>query len=119
MPTYTCKCCDFTTHIKTHYASHLKTKKHQKCSYNVALCSPTIENYPAPEKTYPCKHCDKVFKHSSSLYRHIKSSCQKNNDSNGNELIQLITEKYNQIENMQKQIDFLTNKIQNQETNSF
>ena len=72
-----------------------------------------------PKKTYPCKHCDKVFKHSSSLYRHIKSSCQKNKDVNISELFQLITEKYNQIENMQKQIDFLTNKIQNQETNSF
>ena len=107
MEKYICSSCHFSTDHKPNYERHLKTKKHQKCSPVVAL----------PKKTYPCKHCDKVFKHSSSLYRHIKSSCQKNKDVNISELIQLITEKYNQIENMQKQIDYLTNKIQNQETN--
>ena len=28
MPSYHCACCDFVTHIKTHYSTHLNTKKH-------------------------------------------------------------------------------------------
>ena len=26
MTKYTCKCCEFETHIKTHYERHLRTK---------------------------------------------------------------------------------------------
>ena len=28
MPLYHCECCDFATHIKTHYTTHLNTNKH-------------------------------------------------------------------------------------------
>ena len=105
MPTYTCKCCHFTTKIKTHYMNHLKTKKHQKCSSNVALCS-------SNEMIHQCKFCNKVLKHRSSLYRHISKYCKQN--TNENELLQLVQDKYNQIENMQKQIDILTSKLNNQ-----
>ena len=30
MKNYHCKCCSFSSHIRTHYDNHLKTKKHQK-----------------------------------------------------------------------------------------
>jgi hypothetical protein len=50
----------------------------------------------------------KGVKHHSSLYRHIKYYCKKNTNE------KLIQDKYNQIENMQKQIDILTSKLQDQ-----
>ncbi len=112
MPIYTCKCCHFTTKIKTHYANHLKTKKHQKCSSNVALCSSNVALCSSNETIHQCKFCKKVLKHRSSLYRHISKYCKQN--TNENELLQLVQDKYNQIENMQKQIDILTSKLNNQ-----
>lgn len=36
MPVYHCKCCDYETHIKTHYTKHMKTKKHLNCIQNVS-----------------------------------------------------------------------------------
>ena len=30
MPIYDCRCCKYSTHIKTHYYKHLTTKKTQK-----------------------------------------------------------------------------------------
>lgn len=29
MPTYTCECCKYSTHIKTLYTRHIATNKHQ------------------------------------------------------------------------------------------
>ena len=29
MPIYDCRCCKYSTHIKTHYHKHLTTKKHK------------------------------------------------------------------------------------------
>jgi hypothetical protein len=29
MPTYSCECCDYSTHIKTLYTRHTSTTKHQ------------------------------------------------------------------------------------------
>ena len=50
------------------------------------------------------------------MYRHIKYSCKKNKDEDLRELVRLLNEqnkiKEKQMENMQKQIDKLTNKLQ-------
>ena len=42
MPFYTCNSCQYSTKLKVDYERHLKTKKHQKNSSNVALCSPNV-----------------------------------------------------------------------------
>jgi hypothetical protein len=34
MPTYTCECCNFSSHIKTKYKIHLDTKKHIRNANN-------------------------------------------------------------------------------------
>ena len=146
MPLYTCKCCQFSTMIKTHYTNHLKTKKHQNCSSNVAFCSPNVafcssnDDFPEkktkPKKVYECKYCKKILQHHTSLSRHIKYSCKQNKDEDlkelarlfnekekkmnatDNALIQLIKDKDKQMEKMQKQIDKLANKLQIQNINN-
>lgn len=30
MPNYYCKCCNYSTHIITHFKKHLETNKHKK-----------------------------------------------------------------------------------------
>jgi hypothetical protein len=146
MPFYTCNSCQYSTKLKVDYERHLKTKKHQKNSSNVALCSPNValcslnvafsEKKAKPKKVYECKYCKKILQHHTSLSRHIKYSCKQNKDEDlkelarlfnekekkmnakDNELMQLIKDKDNQMENMQKQIDKLTNKLQIQNINN-
>ena len=146
MPFYTCNACQYSTKLKVDYERHLKTKKHQKCSSNVALCSSNValcslnvafsEKKAKPKKVYECKYCKKILQHHTSLSRHIKYSCKQNKDEDlkelarlfnekekkmnakDNELMQLIKDKDNQMENMQKQIDKLTNKLQIQNINN-
>jgi len=156
MKNYHCKCCSFSSHIRTHYDNHLKTKKHQKLaeispklaeiSLNLAEISPTSEKDIKTIKTYECKYCGKIFKHQSSLCKHIKYTCKKNADEDFQELARLLNEKDKQLtlkdeqmnsqlaikdkqmdkqlamrdrkmEMMQKQIDKLTNKLQIQNVN--
>ena len=134
-----CKCCSFSSHIKTHYEIHLKTKKHQKLAEISHKSEKEIQ-------TYECKYCDKVFKHQSSLCKHIKYTCKKNADEDFQELARLLNEKDEQLalkdeqinkqlalkdeqinkqlalrdkkmEMMQKQIDNLTNNLQIQNVN--
>jgi len=141
MEKYKCLSCHFSTNHKPNFDRHLKTKKHQKCSSNIALNSPNIAlNSPniafssSPEMLYQCKYCNKVLQHQSSLSRHIKYSCKKNKDEDlkelarlfnekekmakENEMMQLMEKKDKQLENMQKQIDKLTNKLQIQNVNN-
>ena len=142
MKNYHCKCCSFSSHIKTHYENHLKTKKHQKLaeispklakiSQKLAKISPKLSE---DTRRYECKYCDKNFKHHSSLCKHIKYTCKKNKDEDFQELARLLNEKDkqlvlkdkqmdkqlalrdNKMEMMQKQIDKLTNKLQIQNIN--
>jgi hypothetical protein len=73
-------------------------------------------------KTFECKYCDKVFKHQSSLSKHIKYSCKHNKDEDLKELARLLNEtikdKDKELRKMQKQIDKLTNKLQIQNINN-
>ncbi len=139
MTKYTCKCCEFETHIKTHYERHLRTKKHEKLaqiSQKLASSYPKLaqirqksinENIKSiNEGIIVCKYCDKEFKHKSSLSKHIKYSCKKNEDEDLKELVRLLNDKndrliehnnqmYESHNRMQKQIDKLTKKLQIQQ----
>ena len=129
---YNCKCCDFFTNHKTKFKRHLGTKKHLKCSNNVEKCSNDValcSISSLPEKVYKCKYCQKVLKHHTSLSRHIKYTCKKNEDEDLKELARLMNEKdkqlvemmqdkEKQLEKMQKQIEKLSNKLQIQNINN-
>ena len=141
MEKYKCLVCQFSTNHKPNFERHTRTKKHKKNTKNIALFSnhialnsSNIAFYSAPKPLYQCKYCDKVLQHQSSLSRHIKYSCKKNKDEDlkelarlfnekekmakDNELLLLMEKKDKQLENMQKQIDKLTNKLQIQNVNN-
>jgi hypothetical protein len=109
----------------------MKTKKHTKSISSIACPEKEILS----NQSYACKYCNKVLKHQSSLSRHIKYSCKYNKDedlkelarlfnekekkmtTNETDLVQMMKDKDKQMENMQKQIDKLTNKLQIQNIN--
>lgn len=139
MPNYTCICCNYSTHIKTHFAKHLATKKHigstssqprvnQKSTLNeqISLKTNSIINLREDITPFQCKYCNKYFKFKQSMYKHIKYVCKKNDDEDFQELVRLLNEqlqeKDNQIEklkdNMQKKINKLTSKLKIQNINN-
>ena len=129
MPIYDCKCCKYSTHIKTHYYKHLMTKKHKK-ALKAANSNKIINQILDPSsERQPCQYCSKSFTTKQAMYRHIKYSCKKNNDEDLKELARLLNEKDkqinelisnkdNQLEKMQKQIEKLVNKLQIQNINN-
>lgn len=129
MPIYDCRCCKYSTHIKTHYYKHLTTKKHKK-ALKTENSNKTINKIlePSAERN-PCHYCSKSFTTKQAMYRHIKYTCKKNNDEDLKELARLLNEKDkqinelisnkdNQLERMQKQIEKLVNKLQIQNINN-
>jgi hypothetical protein len=65
----------------------------KKCSQNVAI----LENAPNPvKKTFKCSHCDKVYKHSSSKYKHQKK-CKSKELTKNNELEDIIERVKNEM----------------------
>ena len=139
MKKYYCECCSFSSHIKTHYEKHLKTKKHQLLVESHHLVTPESPFSPPPSSTssekFQCKYCNRCFKFKQGMYRHIKYTCKKNADEDFQELARLLNEKDKQLtikdkqmdkqlalrdkkmEMMQKQIDKLTSKLQIQNVN--
>ncbi len=69
-------------------------------------------------KNFCCKYCEKRFTTKQSMYRHIKYTCKKNKDEDIKEFARLLNEKDSQIENMQKQIDRLSKKLQIRDINN-
>tara|TARA_Y100000768_G_scaffold208040_1_gene156692 strand:+ start:222 stop:1094 length:873 start_codon:yes stop_codon:yes gene_type:complete len=130
MNKYYCKCCDYNAKVKSSYDKHLKTKKHKIKRQNVSQMlgdvSPMLGeislNSKNDKKPLKCDYCGKIFKHRSSRSKHIKYTCKKNKDEDLKELARLLNEKIKdkdiQMENMQKQIDKLTNKLQIQQVNN-
>ena len=121
MKKYTCECCNFETNHKPNYVRHLKTNKHQnvskmypKCIQNVSKC---IQNVSTPKnKVYICKYCNKSYKYSQGLSKHIKYTCKQNKDEDLKELVRLLNEKMDQkdekIENMEKQLDTTVRQLE-------
>ncbi len=144
MTTYECKCCNFSTRLKSNYNRHLKTNKHKKSTESQPLVNqkstfsqPKVNLLQKKNNThvFKCKYCDKNFKFKQSMYKHIKYTCKKNIDEDFQELARLLNEKEKQhvmteqnmvkqlaiketeMKKMQKQIDKLTNKLQIQNIN--
>ena len=138
---YYCKCCNYRAKQKCHYDKHILTKKHRKLaqiSPELAQISPQLAKTTSlttehvDDQILRCKYCDTTFKHKSSLCRHIKYVCKKNDDEDIRELIRLLNEQNAQCrkkdeqitqvvecnnklakdnERMQKQIDKLSHKL--------
>lgn len=131
MPIYHCKCCKYSTHIRTHYNKHLTTKKHKTVlkienSNKVEMANEVLDPL---EASHSCPYCSRMFTTKQAMYRHIKYTCKKNNDEDFKELARLLNEKDkqinvlisnkdNQLERMQKQIEKLINKLQIQNVNN-
>jgi len=135
MASYDCKCCNFSTKLKSNYTRHLKTQKHQKVTQSYPKCYPKLplqtkknelaksEAYSVKPVKHICKYCGKEYKHRPGLSRHIKYSCQKNEDEDLKELVKLMNEQLNTINNKlndsksdnvrkDQMIKKLTNKLQ-------
>lgn len=120
---FKCETCDYCTTTKCNYTKHLLTTKHLKANQLAEICpklekvSPKLAKISRKvEKELRCKYCDKVFKHSSSVSKHIKYSCTKNKDEDLKELIRLMNlqlqQKDEQINKQGKHIDRLMEKLQ-------
>lgn len=138
---YYCECCNYNAKQKSNYEKHLKTKKHLSCTQMYPNMYPNVpkikQNVPFFEEkvvkkqvksSYQCKYCNKYFKYSQGLSRHIKYTCKKNDDEDLKELVRLLNEQNQEMQTellniksdkmkMQKQIDKLTNKLQMKKVN--
>lgn len=81
-------------------------------------------------KRLRCQYCSRDFKFKQGLYRHIKFHCKKNKDEGLQEYVKLLnekntemkkelTEKSDEIIKIQKQLDYLTKKLQIRNITSF
>ena len=132
---YRCECCDFETELRPNYERHMKTKKHLGRIQNVSKMYPNVSTmYPnvsilekKNEKRFICKYCNKAYKYSQGLSKHIKYTCKNNKDEDLKELVKLMNEKMDEqnkemkemekkmnkeIEKRDKQIVKLSNKLQ-------
>ena len=108
MTSYDCKCCNFSTKLKSNYTRHLKTQKHQRVIQSYPKCYPKLskknkivksEVDSAKPAKHICKYCGKEYKYRPGLSKHIKYSCQKNEDEDLKELVKLMNEQLNAINN--------------------
>ena len=96
---YECLTCCYVTDRKSNYINHINSNKHKKLaeispklaeiSPKLAEISPKLskikQNYSKIKQNIDsdmiiCKYCNKEFKHKSSLSKHIKYTCKKNDD---------------------------------------
>ncbi len=94
---YVCEGCEYRTTHESNYKKHLETKKHKALK----------------KDPFVCKYCDKGFNFRQSMYRHMKYTCKKKNEPKDdiNDLMQLIKEERDKREALQKQIEQLSEKL--------
>ena len=117
MKKYYCKCCNYDAKVKSSYDKHMKTKKHLECIQmlpqmypNVSIMYPNVSILEkSEEKRFICKYCNKAYKYSQGLSKHIKYACKKNEDEDLKELVKLMNEQIKEIkienEEIKKEID--------------
>ena len=117
MKKYYCECCKYDAKVKSSYDKHIKTKKHLECIQMLPQMYPNVSTmYPnvsilekKEEKRFVCKYCNKAYKYSQGLSKHIKYVCKKNKDEDLKELVKLMNEQIKEIkienEEIKKEID--------------
>lgn len=76
MPIYNCKCCNYSTKIKSHFSRHLLTKKHIN-NMEKTKKQKKEKNELTNIKKRTCIHCGKIMSTPYSLKRHIEKGCKK------------------------------------------
>ena len=93
MVLYECQLCDFSSKLNSNYKRHINSKKHKKRGLlegvevekknekdqKKTILGPFLpekETILGPKKDHFCLQCNKVYKHKTHLYRHLKSSCK-------------------------------------------
>jgi len=121
MPEYECKCCGFSSVLKTNYTTHLRTYKHIRKTQvkpNALPPVPVVQALPPPQPVsvheIKCKKCNKHFKFKQSMYRHIKYTCKIPDpepvpEIGVKELFSLLKK---QREEFNKKIDYQTKQIE-------
>ena len=84
---YKCELCIFSSNHQANYLRHNETNKHKLklalISPKLALVSPKL----AEVAEIKCIYCDTIFRHKSSLSKHVKYTCKKNKDEDLLELV--------------------------------
>jgi hypothetical protein len=107
---HNCECCKYSTFKRFNYDKHLLSKTHllitekAKVSQQLAKISRPV----AEISQIKCKYCGQIYKHKSSLSKHIKYTCTKNKDEDLKELVRLLN---NQLEEQKKEF---TTKLESQ-----
>jgi hypothetical protein len=112
MSTYYCECCNYYAKQKSNYVKHLTTKKHINMSLKNSKIKVGHNIEDKDNNIYNCVYCDKIFKHRSSLSRHLRGSCKHNKKENYQELADLMNEKDQIIEKNMKLIDKNNNELE-------
>jgi len=77
---YTCEKCNFSHINKNNFVNHLSSKKHLN------------DNYIKNNDDYICLCCNKIYKTSSGLIKHINKNKNNNNNNNNNNKNNIIKE---------------------------
>jgi len=125
MTIHNCGYCNFKTTQTANYERHLQTKKHTQLIATLSISQPPIKERTIIRKPteFSCKYCGQVYRHKSSIYKHIKYNCTQNKDEDLKELVRLLNLQLDQkekemelqrkqIECQTKQIDKLMNKLE-------
>jgi len=119
MVNYKCDVCGYSATHRPNFEKHCKTIRHvlkKDFSPKLADVSHTIEE--TEEAGFECKYCGQLYKHSSSLSKHVKYNCTKNKDEDLQELVRLMNlqlqQQNEQILSQNKQIEKLMSKLQMQ-----
>lgn len=126
MVNYTCKSCGFSTNLKSNFQRHKLTKKHIDQANVSQMLATYSQNIADQNVGYNCKYCNKVYKHRSSLSKHVKYQCKHSHKESIDEMTRLLNDKQeiidkkdNELETIKKamtsleeRVNQLTNKIQ-------
>ena len=79
---HNCECCKYSTFKRFNYDKHLLSKTHLLITEKAKVSQQLAKiSRPAAEiSQIKCKYCGQIYKHKSSLSKHIKYTCTKNKD---------------------------------------
>jgi hypothetical protein len=114
-----CECCNYRTFVKANFNKHMQSIKHMKVSQKLGEVRQKLgEVSQKLGDSLKCKYCEKVYKHKSSLSKHIKYLCTKNKTEDLTELVRLLNLRLEQqeykIETQTSQIESQFKKIETQ-----